>query len=113
MNSGAACLRPGGSHEATGDAEPALAARRRQPREGAVEPAVALRRLRREAALHQILRVEMRARAVAVAGGVDEQQLARLVIGMDRRQRRVEREHAVELQAAVGLADRRQGEAAA
>ncbi len=61
---------------ADGDAEPPIAGRRRQSRERAVEPAVALPGLGAEPALHQILGVEMRAGAIAVAGGVDEEQLA-------------------------------------
>ena len=79
-------------------------------RERAIEPAVARAPFRREPALHQILRIEMRARDVAVAGRRNEQELATLVIGRERRQRRMEAERVVERDDAAVRARRLQGD---
>ena len=88
------------------DREPEPPLARMHQRQRAVEPAVALASLGAEPALHQILRVEMRARAIAVAGGGNDQQLAFAVIRVERRERRMKPEHLVERDRAARLARR-------
>ena len=52
--------------------------------------------------LHVVLRVEVRARAVGRAGGVDDGELLRVPQRLERREPRVQAEEAVEIDRAVG-----------
>ena len=67
----------------------------------AVQPAVARALHARRAALHVVLRVEVRPRVVVRAARVDDRQLAALEERLERRHARVQAEEAVEVDRAV------------